>query len=62
MDEFVELTGDDLEHLLELLDRREQRVSDSIRKVRIYFTGKAVKVKVNEFSWSPSLGRVQKAQ
>lgn len=53
MDEFYEITGNELQQLY-----AELRFADKsgLRKLRVYVDGDSLKFKVNEFIWSPPFG------
>lgn len=54
MDEFYEITGSELQQLY-----AELRFADKsgLRKLRVYVDGDNLKIKVNEYVWSPPIGK-----
>jgi len=54
MNEFYEITGTQLQELY-----AELRFADKfgLRKLRVYVDGDNLKIKVNEYIWSPPIGK-----
>jgi hypothetical protein len=56
MDKFVELSEYEARQLLSELQAADSN-GPGIRKLRVYYGGGKVKFKVNEYIWSPPMGK-----
>lgn len=62
MDEFVLLEGDDLKAFMGYMLRALGDGGDvCVRRLRLAVDG-GIKVKVNEYSWTPAYGEVKRAE
>lgn len=56
MEKIIEVTGDDLRYLLDLLSRHGGR--DALYRLRVAVDGDSAKFKANGGIWSPPLGHL----
>lgn len=61
MDKFVELSETEVRQLLSELQAADSKGNYGLRKLRVYVGSDGAKFKVNEWVWSPPLGKVVKA-
>lgn len=54
MNEFYEITGTELQELYSAMRFADK---SGLRKIRVYVDGDHLKIKVNEFIWSPPMGK-----
>lgn len=58
MDKFVELSEYEARQLLSELQNADRKGEFGLRKLRVYVGDDGAKFKVNEWIWSPPMGKV----
>lgn len=58
MDKFVELSASEVNDLLAELKLAEAKGLSGLYKLRVYMDDESVKFKVNEYTWSPPMGKM----
>lgn len=62
MDTYYELSDYEARQLLSELMMADSKSTNGLRKLRVWVGPEGVKFKVNEYIWSPPMGKVQVVQ